>query len=655
MDLAVIAVPADAVLGVARECAAKGVRALVVLSAGFAEAGARAAARQRGAARRLPRRAACASSARTAWACSTPTPTSAWTRPSRPVAAARGRVGFLSQSGALGDRGDRRRRASAGIGLSSFVSVGDKADLSGNDFLRYWEQRRRHRRRPALPGVLRQPAQVRAASPGASAARKPIVARQGAGARAAGARAAASHTGALLAASDVDRRRAVRAGRRDPHRHAGRAVRRRRAAGAPAAAGRAPGRRSSRTRGGPGILCADACEAGGPAASSRWRAPRRTAARRACPRAAAVGQPGRHDRRGHRRSDFERAIDAARRRPATSTPSSRSSSRRSSPAPAEVAGRDPPRGGRARRDVPVLAVFIDAAGRREPRGAAGRSRPTRYPEDAARALGRAARLRRVARARRRGRSPELEAPTPRRGGGRASRGRSPTRRRLADARRGRGAARLLRHPARRSARAATAAEAAAAAPASSAARSRSRRSPAASCTRPRPAPCALGLTAPTPSRAAAARWRALAARRPRARRVPRPADGRPGRRDARRRGRTTRLRPGGRLRRGRRRRSSCWGTSRVRLDAADRRDAREMVRALRTFPLLDGYRGAPPADVGALEDVLCASARWPTRTPRSPSSTQPGRSWAPDGAVAVDARMRLTAARRPARQDGRRR
>ena len=29
-----------------------------------------------------------------------------------------------------------------------------------------------------------------------------------------------------------------------------------------------------------------------------------------------------------------------------------------------------------------------------------------------------------------------------------------------------------------------------------------------------------------------------------------------------------------------------------------------MVRALRTFPLLDGYRGAPPADVAALEDLL---------------------------------------------------
>jgi acetate---CoA ligase (ADP-forming) len=42
----------------------------------------------------------------------------------------------------------------------------------------------------------------------------------------------------------------------------------------------------------------------------------------------------------------------------------------------------------------------------------------------------------------------------------------------------------------------------------------------------------------------------------------------------------------------------------VRLTPIDDRDASEMVRSLRTFPLLDGYRGAPPAAVGALEDIL---------------------------------------------------
>jgi acetate---CoA ligase (ADP-forming) len=55
--------------------------------------------------------------------------------PGRPPA---GRIAFASQSGAYGIAalGLAARR---GLGLSSFVSMGDKADLSGNDFLRFWE------------------------------------------------------------------------------------------------------------------------------------------------------------------------------------------------------------------------------------------------------------------------------------------------------------------------------------------------------------------------------------------------------------------------------------------------------------------------------------------------------------------------------------
>ena len=55
-----------------------------------------------------------------------------------PVLPAAGRVGFFSQSGALGvallAEADRR-----GLGLSSFVSAGNRADVSGNDLLQYWE------------------------------------------------------------------------------------------------------------------------------------------------------------------------------------------------------------------------------------------------------------------------------------------------------------------------------------------------------------------------------------------------------------------------------------------------------------------------------------------------------------------------------------
>ena len=58
---------------------------------------------------------------------------------SAPVAPVPGPVAMASQSGAIGiaaiSVATRR-----GVGLSSFVSTGDKADLSGNDFLQYWER-----------------------------------------------------------------------------------------------------------------------------------------------------------------------------------------------------------------------------------------------------------------------------------------------------------------------------------------------------------------------------------------------------------------------------------------------------------------------------------------------------------------------------------
>ena len=46
-----------------------------------------------------------------------------------------------------------------------------------------------------------------------------------------------------------------------------------------------------------------------------------------------------------------------------------------------------------------------------------------------------------------------------------------------------------------------------------------------------------------------------------------------------------------------------------------------MIRALRTFPLLDGFRGAPRADLAAVEDVVLRMPRSPPRIRRSPSST----------------------------------
>jgi len=79
----------------------------------------------------------------------------------------------------------------------------------------------------------------------------------------------------------------------------------------------------------------------------------------------------------------------------------------------------------------------------------------------------------------------------------------------------------------------------------------------------------------------------------------------------------------------------------VRLAPVGAREASDMVRALRTFPLLDGYRGAPRADVAALEDVvarvgaLAAAHAGIAELDLNPVVVSPR------GAVAVDARVRV--------------
>src|SRR3954469_14348795 len=198
VDLAIVAVPAAAVPEVARECAQAGVAALVVITAGFAEAGTEGAARLsellevcRASGMRLvgPN---CMGVANTDPEVSL---TATFARADVPA----GTIGFVSQSGAFGaaaiDGASRR-----GIGLSAFVSLGDKADLSSNDLLQYWEQD------PATQVValylesFGNPRKFGRVARRLARA-KPVLAVK-AGRTSAGARAANSHTGALIAASD---------------------------------------------------------------------------------------------------------------------------------------------------------------------------------------------------------------------------------------------------------------------------------------------------------------------------------------------------------------------------------------------------------------------------------------------------------------------
>ena len=195
VDLAVICVPGGAVLAAAREVLASGVKALCVISAGFAETGAEGAARQdellalvRAHGARLvgPNCLGIASTASRLNA--------TFARRALPA----GRIAFSSQSGALGlallEEADAR-----GLGLSSFVSIGNKADVSSNDLLEYWEEDDESDLILLYLESFGNP-QKFARVAGRVARSKPILALRSGTSRA-GARAASSHT-AALAGSD---------------------------------------------------------------------------------------------------------------------------------------------------------------------------------------------------------------------------------------------------------------------------------------------------------------------------------------------------------------------------------------------------------------------------------------------------------------------
>ncbi|MEU1124723.1 GNAT family N-acetyltransferase, partial [Streptomyces sp. NPDC005899] len=136
VDLAILAVPADRVPEAVADCGEHGVRGLVVISAGYAERGAEGRDRQR----ELVRQARSygmriiGPNAFGVINTSEAVRLNASLAPQSPTA---GRIGLFTQSGAIGIAvlsGLHRR----GAGLSSFISAGNRADVSGNDFLQYW-------------------------------------------------------------------------------------------------------------------------------------------------------------------------------------------------------------------------------------------------------------------------------------------------------------------------------------------------------------------------------------------------------------------------------------------------------------------------------------------------------------------------------------
>ncbi|MCX4735294.1 bifunctional GNAT family N-acetyltransferase/acetate--CoA ligase family protein [Streptomyces sp. NBC_01363] len=136
VDLAVVAVPADRVPEAVADCGEHGVQGLVVLSAGYAEWGAEGRERQRELVRQA-RSYGMRIIGPNAFGLINNAETVRLNASLAPEPPAPGRIGLFTQSGAIGIAllsGLYRR----GAGLSTFISAGNRADISGNDFLQYW-------------------------------------------------------------------------------------------------------------------------------------------------------------------------------------------------------------------------------------------------------------------------------------------------------------------------------------------------------------------------------------------------------------------------------------------------------------------------------------------------------------------------------------
>jgi acetyl coenzyme A synthetase (ADP forming)-like protein len=198
VDLAIIVVPASGVLETVEACGRKGVKAVVVISAGFKEVGEEGRRREI-ALRDLIRRYSMRLVGPNCLGILNADPAVMMNATFAPVQPPPGRVAFSSQSGALGLAILDYART-LNVGISQFVSVGNKADVSGNDLIEFWEQD------PGTDLILLYLESFGNPAKFTQIARrvartKPIIAVKS-GRTESGSRAASSHTGAL-AGSDI--------------------------------------------------------------------------------------------------------------------------------------------------------------------------------------------------------------------------------------------------------------------------------------------------------------------------------------------------------------------------------------------------------------------------------------------------------------------
>src|SRR5499427_9001522 len=386
VDLAIVAVPSAAVIGVVDQCAAAGVKSLLVITAGFAEIGPEGRALQQQLVERVRRHGLrmigpnCMGLLNTA-------PEVRLNASFSPIVPPPGRVAFSSQSGALG-LAILDLAAERGIGLSSFVSVGNKADVSSNDLLEYWEADARTSVILLYLESFGNPRRF------ARLARrigrtKPIVALK-AGRTHAGSRAAGSHT-AALAVSDVavdalfHQAGVIRAETMDDLFDVAACL---------DMQPLPPGRRVAivTNAGGPGILAVDACEAAG-LTLARFAPELQEQLRAVLPASASIGNPV--DMIASAGPEqYERTVATLMTAPDVDslivifTPvdlTTADAIMRSIRAGVVVARREGATG------KPVLACVMAEPGRPVPLEAEGERVPAfAFPENAARALGKAA-------------------------------------------------------------------------------------------------------------------------------------------------------------------------------------------------------------------------------------------------------------------------
>jgi acetate---CoA ligase (ADP-forming) len=284
IDLALIVVPAAQVLAAVDDCLAAGVRGVCVISAGFSETGPEGAVREAALLSKI-RAAGSRLVGPNCMGLLNTDPAFNLNATFAPVYPPSGSVAMSTQSGALGLAIlDYAKRLN--IGISSFVSVGNKPDVSGNDLIQYWAA---DPRTSVILLYLESFGNPRKFSEIARRVgrTKPIAAVK-AGRSRAGARAASSHTGALAsddAAVDALFRQAGVIRTETLQELFDVAVL---LAHQPLPGGRRVAIVTN--AGGPGILAADACEANGlelPALSEATRAELRAF----LPAAASVGNP----------------------------------------------------------------------------------------------------------------------------------------------------------------------------------------------------------------------------------------------------------------------------------------------------------------------------------------------------------------------------